>query len=103
MMKTTRPLPVYWLIVGLATAILSPPLSIFASVTIAERNAEVQRQRQEQAQAQAQIEARKVVCAWIATNLDVFDETPPDRPAGKNLRARYLELYQISQCQPPRK
>jgi len=102
-MRTTRAIPVYWLIVGLATAILSPLLSIFASVTIAERNAEVQRQRQEQAQAQAQIESRKVVCNWIGTNLDVFDETPPAGAAGKNLRTRYLELYQISQCQPPRK
>ena len=102
-MRTTRPIPVYWLIVGMATMILSPLLSIFASVTIAERNAEHTRQQQAQAQAAAQVEARKVVCAWIATNLDVFDETPPTSQAGKNLRTRYLELYQISQCQPPRK
>lgn len=103
MMRSTRPVPVYWLIVGMATMILSPPLSIFASVTIAERSAERTRQQQEQAQAQAQLEARKVVCNWISTNLDVFDETPPQGAAGKNLRERYLELYQISQCQPARK
>ena len=102
-MRTTRPIPVYWLIVGMATMVLSPLLSIFASVTIAERNAERTQLRQEQAQAQAQVESRKVVCAWIATNLDVFDETPPTGAAGRNLRVRYLELYRISQCQPPRK
>jgi hypothetical protein len=101
--KTTRPIPVYWLVVGMATMVLSPLLSIFASVTIAENNAEHTRQQQEQAQAQAQVESRKVVCGWIAAYLDTFDETPPTSAAGRNLRARFVELYQISQCQPPRK
>ncbi len=95
--------PVYWLIVGIASMVLSPMLSIFASVTIAEHNAALTQERQTKAQVQAQVESRKVVCSWIATNLDVFDETPPASAAGRSLRDRYLELYRISGCLPERK
>ena len=98
-----RPIPIYWIVVAVLTMVLSPILSMVASVQIAENNAREQRERQAAAQAAAQAESRKVVCGWLSAYLDTFDETPPTSKAGQNLREKFLDLYEISQCQPVRR
>jgi hypothetical protein len=99
----TRPVPVYWLVVGMAVMILSPLLSIFASVQIAERNAERSFKEQQRAQAAAQAQSRAVACSFFGASLDVYDETPPISATGRNLREKYVDLYTLTGCQPPRK
>jgi hypothetical protein len=94
---------VYAIIVGIIVVIGSPVASIFASVRIAENNAERIIAEQKRTELVAAAEARRVACAFFALNLDVYDETPPSTPTGRNLRQTYLEFYRISGCQPPRK
>lgn len=93
----------YLIGIAVATVVLSPVLSIVASVQIAERNSERIVADQKRTEAAATAEARRVACAFFTLNLDVYDETPPTTPTGRNLRQTYLEFYQLSGCQPPRK
>jgi hypothetical protein len=95
--------PVYALLVGVAVMVVSPLLSILASVQIAERNAERVIAEQQKTEVAARAEARRVACVFFALNLDVYDQTPPSMPTGRNLRQTYLEFYRLSGCQPPRK
>lgn len=95
--------PLYALIVGVALTVVSPPLSILASVQIAERNAEHVIAEQQKTEATARVEARRVACDFFALNLDVYDQTPPSTATGRNLRKTYLEFYRLSGCQPLRK
>lgn len=95
--------PVYWLIVGVAVMFLSPLLSFLMSVRVAEANAAHTREQQAEAQAASQATNRVVVCAWFAAWLDVYDETPPTTETGRTVRAKTLELYALTGCQPPRK
>jgi hypothetical protein len=96
-------LPIYWLAVGMAVMVISPLLSIFAAVKITDNRADQARREAAANQEAAQIAARKVVCGWIDAFLNTYDETPPTTEAGRNLQARFIDLYAISQCQPPRK
>lgn len=98
-----RPVPLYVVAVGVATVLLSPLLSILASVRIAESNAERIVAEQKRTEAAATAEARRVACAFFTINLDVYDETPPTTATGRNLRQTYLDFYRLSGCQPPRK
>jgi hypothetical protein len=98
-----RPVPFYVVAVGVATVLLSPLLSILASVQIAENNAERIVAEQKRTEAAATAEARRVACVFFALNLDAFDETPPTSATGRNLRQTYLDFYRLSGCQPPRK
>lgn len=93
----------YAIIVAIVVVIGSPVLSILASVQIAERNAERIVAEQKRTEAVAAAEARRVACVFFALNLDVYDQTPPSTPTGRNLRQTYLEFYRLSGCQPPRK
>lgn len=84
--------PIYWLLIGLAVMLVSPVLSIIASVQIVERNTA------------RQAEANRIVaCQWLGANLDVYDETPPTSETGRNLRKKWLDLYNIARCEPARK
>lgn len=98
-----RPIPVYWIIVGVACMIVSPLLSVLAAVNISENNAQRIIARQEQSKAEAAQTTRQLVCSYFAANLDAYAETPPTTPAGKNLRQTSLDFYTNTGCQPPRK
>lgn len=106
-------IPIYWLVIGLAVMIVSPILSIFASVQIAQNNAEKARhaaveadlraQRAAQlAAAETREEARLKTCDLFSALLDVYIETPPPTEAGRNVQRTYLEFYKLNRCQPPR-
>jgi hypothetical protein len=96
-------IPIYWVIVGVAVMFLSPLLSFLMSVRVAEANAAETRAQQAKSEAATAAAGRAVVCAWFAAWLDVYDETPPVSDTGRAVRAKTLELYQITGCQPPRK
>lgn len=95
--------PLYALLIGVLITVASPLLSILASVQIAERNAERIIAEQRRTEAAARAESRRLTCTFFALNLDVYDETPPSTPVGRNLRQTYLDFYRLSECQPPRK
>ncbi len=96
--RTVR-VPIYWLFVGAAVMFISPLLSIWASVTIAERNA----RETQQAQAAASEKARIRTCGTFTALLDVYIETPPSTAAGRGVQEAYLEQYRALGCEPPRK
>jgi len=92
-------MPFYWMMVGLATVLVTPMLVVAVSVKIADNNlAAVERQR-----AAAAEQSRVLVCSLLGALLDVFDETPPPTEAGRKVQATYLEFYVLAKCQPPRK
>ena len=95
-------IPVYWLLVGILIAVVSPVAAFFASIQIAERNTEQIVAEQEKQRAVAAEEARKVACGFFGSSLDVYIEAPPATAAGRAQQANYLELYRLSGCQPPR-
>lgn len=106
-MVTPRPIPVYWVAVAVATVILSPLLSIVASVQIAENSYDKARARQEELDAAAQQRqrdlSRKTACDFFGAYLATFDETPPTTPAGRNLQSKFEDLYLTAECTPVRK
>jgi hypothetical protein len=104
----------YWLLIVLVTVAAGPFFGAFVSINKANENARkaiaAQHRADEAAKAEAarleeaaRVESRRVACQFFALNLDVFDETPPAGPTGRNLRATYLEFYNLTKCQPPRK
>lgn len=100
----TRPvqIPVYWLVVGMAVMIVSPLLSIFASVQIAEGNQKQVTAKQQAAQEAGRAEARAKACQLFTALLDQYLETPPPTPTGVGVQSIYLDFYRLNGCQPPR-
>jgi hypothetical protein len=103
----TRPrryvsIPAYTLVVLLLVAVISPLGAFFASVKVAENNARQNQVARDKALAASQEQARLVACGFFAASLDVTDETPPSTAAGIKQREKYLELYNITGCKPPR-
>lgn len=84
-------IPLWWVIVGVATCVLTPILSIYASVNIAERSAV------EQAN-----ELRSRSCTLYAKILDAYAAEPPTTDTGQSVRDAYLVQYQERGCTPAR-
>lgn len=87
--------PIYWLIIGFVTSIVSPVLAVVASNRIAEGN-----------RAEVAATQRESGCELFGKLLDVYEETPPSTPAGQNVRQAYLDYYnnpQLLDCEPKRK
>lgn len=95
-------IPIYWLVVGLAVMVVSPVLSIFASVQIANHNRDKAEQAAATASAEAKEEGRLRICGLFGALLDTYVEAPPTTQTGKRVQATYLEFYTLNQCQPPR-
>lgn len=89
--------PVYWLVVGVVTCLLSPVLAIIVSVHINNKTiAENERQR-----AQARAASTQVICRLAANQLDAFSNAESD--TGKASYRAWLDLYRLSKCTPVRK
>lgn len=98
----TVQVPAYWLAVGLAATLLSPVLSIVASVRIAEGNSKEAADKARTVQLATREEGRLRTCALVGGQVAVYEETPPTTPAGKNAAANWLREYRLNQCQPPK-
>lgn len=97
MIRRVVQVPVYLLIVGMAVMIASPLASIFASVQIAERNAEQVRAKQQA----AQVVATRLACEQFGRLIDAFDDATT--PIGREVRGVYVFLYTLIRCEPPRR
>jgi hypothetical protein len=89
-------IPLWWVIVGAFTAVLTPIFTIYASVqinkhTIAEN---------ERARAQVLVEATNRYCRLIASQIDVYSDATT--PVGRNAYETWLTEYRIQKCQPER-
>lgn len=68
----------------------------------------VQRNQQEQARKAAAVEARAteqaraIACRLFTTILDAYEESPPATAAGRAQVDAWLQIYELSKCQPPR-
>lgn len=93
---------VYWLVVGIATTLVSPVLAVLASVQIAEANARQIIAQQQQQAAEQRAAARVAYCDLVRTYVELYEETPPSTPAGKNAQQTWLGEYRRQGCQPPK-
>lgn len=84
-------IPIYWLIVGVVVMLVSPMLSIIASVQISERRAETQA-----------TDLRRRSCDLYSRILAAYDEDPPQTPTGQNVREAYEVQYRERGCTPTR-
>lgn len=91
-------LPIYWLVVGLMVMIVSPLLSIYASVQINQRSAEQAAKTQAAAEAKARVEGLAVYCRLIGTQVDVYSEATS--AVGKRAYDTWLAEYRRSGCRP---
>jgi hypothetical protein len=92
--------PLYAVLVLAFAAFLGPPVSMVASIMVANRNSEqlIERYRADRA---AQTEANRVLyCTLFETQLDAFKDATS--PAGKASYAAWLDLYRLARCEPPR-
>src|SRR5262245_49465657 len=95
--------PVYWLVVGLVTMLVTPWLSVFAAVKRADANRHRAEQQAVRAQLEAREEARLRTCGLFQALLDAYVEEPPETATGRRVQATYLDFYNLNSCQPPRK
>lgn len=97
-------IPVYALVVGICTSLISPPLAIVASVRIAEGNSKEILESQRRRDDVLREENRLQSCSLFGSLLDVYEETPPSTPAGKNVEQAYRSYYNtVLLCQPERR
>lgn len=89
-------IPAYWLIVGLATVIVSPILSTFVSVQVNKRTIA----ESEEIKRTAQVEGRQRACRLIGAQIEVFREAKS--VVGEKALEAWLVEYRLSGCQPPK-
>jgi hypothetical protein len=104
-------IPLYAVLILVFAAFTGPPLSVYASVLIANRNSTelVRRYQADQAALAAKAaadraaqseETRKLYCTLFSTQLDAFEEATS--PAGQASYKAWLDLYKLARCEPPR-
>lgn len=99
----TRPqrviqLPAYTALVLVATGVLSPILSVVASVQIAEGSTERQVTARDRQSEQLREEQRLRSCSVYGALVAALEESPPTAPAGKALLETYREQFKIRRC-----
>lgn len=89
---------------SLASVAIACPLSVYASVKIADANAQEQLARVAAAKEQATAEQRRAACQLIGNILAAYEETPPppSSKTGQNVVQAWREEYRIAGC-PPKK
>lgn len=92
--------PVYWLIVGVAVMVVSPILSIYASVQINRNTTARLIAAAEQSKVEARNEATIRYCRLIGAQVDVYAEATS--PVGRDAYDTWLTEYRLQGCQPGR-
>lgn len=67
-----------------------------------QHNQDEQARKTAAAEARASERARVIVCTLFTTILDAYEESPPATAAGRAQQAAWLQIYDLSRCQPPR-
>jgi hypothetical protein len=91
----------YVLVIMVATMVVSPILSIVASVRIAEGRAEQTRREQAAVDLQVKAEGLRFFCDQFGRVADAFD--PSKSPVGRDVLDVYVFLYNLINCVPPKK
>jgi hypothetical protein len=82
---------------GLAVLVLAGLFSFWI-----QHNQQEQARRAAAVEARAAQQARAIVCFLFTTILDTYQESPPTTAAGRAQVGAWLQVYQLSKCQPPR-
>jgi hypothetical protein len=82
---------------GLAVLVLAGLFSFWT-----QHNQQVQARKAAATEARAAEQARAIVCRLFTTILDAYQESPPTGQAGKAQVDAWLQVYELSKCQPPR-
>lgn len=93
--------PIYWLIVGIVTTLVSPVLSVVASARINANTVQRTIAANEASRQEARAEALVRYCRLLGSQVDVYAEATTD--VGKEARQVWLAEYQRNGCVPPRK
>lgn len=100
-MRRRLQVPLYVLVVMVATMFVSPLVSIVASVRISENRAAQTRQEQADIDRRVKAEATRQTCLEFSRLIDVFDTS--ETRVGRDVRDLYVFLYNLIKCHPPRK
>jgi hypothetical protein len=90
--------PLYTLVVILAVAVVSPVLTLVASVKISDRATTRQIKAVEQQGNDLREEQRVRACSVYGALVAALDESPPQGAAGQNLLKEYRRQYEIRNC-----
>jgi hypothetical protein len=82
---------------GLAVLLLAGLFSFWT-----QRNQQEQARKSAAAEARASERARAIVCGLFTTILDAYEESPPATAAGRAQEDAWLQVYELSKCEPPR-
>lgn len=93
-------LPVYWVLVGGLTSILSPLLALLGSVSIANHNTQEQFKQQAEQAAVLRQEGASRYCDLVRAQVGIYEETPPITPAGTTAQRTWLAEYRRQGCLP---
>jgi hypothetical protein len=89
-------IPLWWVIVGVATCVLTPILSIWISVQINQRGEEQAAKREQAVRAEMTVR----YCRLLGAQADVYSEAETE--VGKQAYATWVQEYRIQGCQPTR-
>ncbi|WP_433368345.1 hypothetical protein ACQPZX_41380 [Actinoplanes sp. CA-142083] len=67
-----------------------------------QHNQHVQARKAAAAEARSAEQARAIVCRLFTTILDTYQESPPATAAGRAQVGAWIQVYELSRCQPPR-
>lgn len=82
---------------GLAVLMLAGLFSFWT-----QRNQHEQERKAAAAEARASEQARVIVCRLFTAILEAYDESPPATAAGRAQVDAWLQVYELSKCEPPR-
>jgi hypothetical protein len=103
-MRRQVTMPLYAVLVLVVAATFGPILSIYASTQIAKANQAKALAAAQATENRTREESRLRTCDLFGRLLDVYSETPPTTPAGRNVQRAYRSFYNAPEnhCQPPR-
>lgn len=93
-------IPIWWVIVGVASCVLTPILSILVSVQIADRNRIQQEQQAAKVAAELRAEGVERYCRLFGSQVDVYSDATS--PVGIEAHRAWLTEYKKMGCKPPK-
>ena len=93
-------IPLYALCVLVLAAVSGPPLSVYASVQIANKNSTELIRRYEADRAANNEANRTIYCTLFGSQIDALAESKT--PAGQASYDAWLAVYKLARCEPAR-
>lgn len=88
------------MLVGVASCVVTPVLSVWASIQIADNNRERAERQAEQVAVEVRVETTERYCRLFGSQVDVYKDATT--PVGRDAYRTWLAEYNRMQCQPPK-